>query len=262
MADTTARYGFPFQEATDPPDGAGLGQDLAESVEAALSDLEDRGYLFLQQVRFTASGAFIKASYPDARLARIRVQGGGGGGGGAQANAAGNNAAAGGGQGGGYAESLVAVSGMVASVTVTVGAGGTAGGTTGSGSAGTGGTSSFGSTVVAGGGAGGTNGGTSTTWFFIVGGSSVQTLTGDITAGGQDGGPGIRNGTAYVSGQQCGGTGGSSQMGGGGRGSANAQGVAGRNYGGGGGGSSTAASAAAIAGTAGAPGIVIVDLYA
>jgi hypothetical protein len=41
MADTTTRYGFPFQEATDPPDGAGLGQDLAEAVEASLGDVED-----------------------------------------------------------------------------------------------------------------------------------------------------------------------------------------------------------------------------
>lgn len=262
MADTTARYGFPFQEATDPPDGASLGQDLAEAVETTIADLEDRGYLFLQQVRFTASGNFIKGNYPGARLARIRVQGGGGGSGGAQANAAGNNAAGGGGQGGGYAESLVTVASMASSVTVTVGAGGTAGGTAGSGSAGTGGTSSFGATVVAGGGAGGTNGGTSTTWFFIMGGTSTQTLTGDITIGGQDGGPGIRNGSQFVSGQQCGGMGGNSYMGSGGRGSANAQGVAGRGYGGGSGGSSTAASAAAIAGVAGPPGVVIIDLYA
>lgn len=41
MADTTTRYGFPFQEAGDPPDGAGLGQDLAEAVEASLGDVED-----------------------------------------------------------------------------------------------------------------------------------------------------------------------------------------------------------------------------
>jgi hypothetical protein len=41
MADTTTRYGFPFQEAADPPDGAGVGQDLAEAVEASLGDVED-----------------------------------------------------------------------------------------------------------------------------------------------------------------------------------------------------------------------------
>lgn len=41
MADTTTRYGFPFQEAGDPPDGAGLGQDLAEAIEDSLGDVED-----------------------------------------------------------------------------------------------------------------------------------------------------------------------------------------------------------------------------
>jgi hypothetical protein len=41
MADTTTRYGFPFQEATDPPDGAAVGQDLAEAVEASLGTVED-----------------------------------------------------------------------------------------------------------------------------------------------------------------------------------------------------------------------------
>jgi hypothetical protein len=41
MADTTTRYGFPYQEAGDPPDGASLGQDLAEAVENSLGTLED-----------------------------------------------------------------------------------------------------------------------------------------------------------------------------------------------------------------------------
>lgn len=41
MADVTTRYSFPYQEAADPPDGAGLGQDLAEAVETALGDVED-----------------------------------------------------------------------------------------------------------------------------------------------------------------------------------------------------------------------------
>lgn len=41
MADTTARYGFPYQEGTDPPDGPDLGQDLAEAVETSLGTVED-----------------------------------------------------------------------------------------------------------------------------------------------------------------------------------------------------------------------------
>jgi hypothetical protein len=41
MADTTTRYGWPYQEASDPPDGAGLGQELAEDIEATVGGIED-----------------------------------------------------------------------------------------------------------------------------------------------------------------------------------------------------------------------------
>jgi hypothetical protein len=41
MADTTTRYTLPYQETTDPPDGASLGQDLAEAVDGALGTVED-----------------------------------------------------------------------------------------------------------------------------------------------------------------------------------------------------------------------------
>ncbi|MEV0902885.1 hypothetical protein [Actinoplanes sp. NPDC049802] len=41
MAATTARYAFPYQEATDPPNGATLGQNLATAVEASLGTVED-----------------------------------------------------------------------------------------------------------------------------------------------------------------------------------------------------------------------------
>lgn len=41
MADVTTRYGFPYQEAADPPDGASLGQDLAEAIDTALGTVED-----------------------------------------------------------------------------------------------------------------------------------------------------------------------------------------------------------------------------
>jgi len=36
MADTTPVYGFPYQELADAPNGALLGQDLAEAVETEL----------------------------------------------------------------------------------------------------------------------------------------------------------------------------------------------------------------------------------
>src|SRR5690242_12273763 len=42
MADTTARYAWPFQEADDPPDGADLGQALAEAVETTVGGIDDR----------------------------------------------------------------------------------------------------------------------------------------------------------------------------------------------------------------------------
>jgi hypothetical protein len=215
---------------------------------------------FIQQVRFTSSGTFTKASYPGATRARVRVVGGGGGGGGSQTNAAGNNSAGGGGQGGAYAESWLDISALASSVTVTVGAAGTAGGTGGSGSAGNGGTSSFGTSVSAAGGTGGLNGGTSTTWFFVVGGSGAQAMTGDIQVGGQDGFPGVRNGTSYVAGQQCGGAGGGSALGSGGLGSTTSGGD-GKGYGGGGGASASAQSVAGRTGGAGTKGIVIVDLF-
>jgi len=42
MADTTAIYGWPYQEPTDPPDGADLGKDLAEAIEATVDSIDDR----------------------------------------------------------------------------------------------------------------------------------------------------------------------------------------------------------------------------
>lgn len=42
MADTTAIYGWPFQEVDDPPNGATLGQELAEAIEATVDSIDDR----------------------------------------------------------------------------------------------------------------------------------------------------------------------------------------------------------------------------
>lgn len=55
MADTTTRYGFPFQEAGDPPDGADLGQDLAEAVDTALGTVEDAADTRLDQLEVRAT---------------------------------------------------------------------------------------------------------------------------------------------------------------------------------------------------------------
>jgi hypothetical protein len=53
MAASTTRYGFPYQQGTDAPDGPDLGKDLAEAVETVVGALEDVGHQFIQQVRFT-----------------------------------------------------------------------------------------------------------------------------------------------------------------------------------------------------------------
>lgn len=42
MADTTTRYSLPYQESTDAPNGPALGKELAEAVEAAVGDVDDR----------------------------------------------------------------------------------------------------------------------------------------------------------------------------------------------------------------------------
>lgn len=42
MADSTTRYSFPYQEASDAPNGPALGQDLAEAVEVSLGTVDDR----------------------------------------------------------------------------------------------------------------------------------------------------------------------------------------------------------------------------
>ncbi|WP_433793932.1 hypothetical protein [Actinoplanes sp. CA-252034] len=66
MADTTTRYGFPFQEATDPPNGADLGQALAEAIEARVATIDDR---------VTAINARISALETEVGRRGLRVYG-------------------------------------------------------------------------------------------------------------------------------------------------------------------------------------------
>lgn len=40
MAGTTTNYGWPYQQAADPPDGASLGEDLAVAADADLAALD------------------------------------------------------------------------------------------------------------------------------------------------------------------------------------------------------------------------------
>lgn len=213
------------------------------------------GYKLQQTVRFTSSGSFTKASYPNLKAIRIRVVGGGGGGGNCGLATTGNHSAGGGGGGGGYAESLVLAADLATSETVTVGAGG--------GGSGSGGVSSFGSKASATGGIRGGFFNDSPLMIGAVGGLGGVGTIGDFKSSGAPGGTGSGYGTLGH-----GGIGGSSVLGGGAAGTyssggadANA-GTAGRVYGGGG--SGAACNAAAIGGASGgsgAAGIVIVEVY-
>lgn len=196
-----------------------------------------------------------------ARTIRVQVQAGGGAGGGVVASpGAGNVCAGGGGAGGGYGESILLANSVATSVTVTVGSGGTGG--TGTGGNGT--SSSFGTDVSATGGPGGGTTGAGTTNAGISGATAAsETIVADIQVNGQGGGAGMR----VPTGVSMGGMGGSSYLGGGGRGVAAAgaavAGTVGMGYGSGGGAavSGTTGTNAAQNGGDGASGIVIVTTY-
>lgn len=42
MASTTANYGWPYQDPTDPPDGASLGEDLAVAIDTDVAAIDAR----------------------------------------------------------------------------------------------------------------------------------------------------------------------------------------------------------------------------
>ena len=225
-------------------------------------------YNFVSTLYLTSTTTFTKATYPWLRAIRVKCQGGGGGGGGVANPSAGNVAIANGGGGGAYAESFITnISGLAASVTVTVGAGGTAG-AAGANNGGAGGTSSFGTAVSANGGALGTTqaaavppGNVTFTGLAL----GATTATGDITIVGEDSQFGHAPDTANLVTS----VGGNSVLGRSRRGQSNrtgggfsSAGFAGQGYGAGGNGAASGQNAGAVAGGAGAPGIVIIELYA
>jgi hypothetical protein len=209
-------------------------------------------YRFVSTVYFTSSGSFVKADYPWLKAVRVLVQGAGGGGRGTAATA---NEGQAGGAGGGYAEKFITdIAALDSSVTVTVGAGGT---TAANADGNNGGNSSaFGLTGDGGGGAGAFRSG--------VGGSSSG---GDLNIDGSDGGN-AATGSGFA--EQDPGDGGASVFAGLSNLVINNLGVNqslagknGKNYGGGGSGAACrGTSGTARAGGVGAPGIVIVELYA
>lgn len=174
----------------------------------------------------------------------VEVQAGGGGGGASDST---NSRAGAGGGGGGFSKKTIAVASLGATETVTTGAGG-AGGVTVAGTGTTGSSSSFGTHATATGGGGGTAGGTG------VGGVGGVGSSGDINT---TGGAGVMGNNATDSS----GAGGSSMLGGGGKGvSGTTAGNTGGVYGGGGSGGSRS-SGSNSAGGDGAAGIVIVTEY-
>jgi hypothetical protein len=217
------------------------------------------GYTLSQTVYFTASGTFTKATYPWLRALKVRVQGGGGGAGGTASTNSIERAFSGHGGGGGYAEKfIIDIAGLSASETITVGAGGAAG-SAGANAGGTGGTSTaFG--VSATGGTGGAGAAAvSGSAVFRTGGAGGTGSGGDIAITGGDADH-RRADTAPVSGHLSG----SAVLGSAAAASSAFENVspAAHLYGGGAPGINSLTSQAAKAGTAGAAGIVIVELYA
>lgn len=206
--------------------------------------LADKGYQLKSIQIFTSSATWTKPAGINAVL--VKLVGAGGGGAGSPTNYTG-----GGGGAGGYAESFI-TSGLAATVTVTIGIGGTGGSGSGLNSGTNGGTTSFGTHLSALGGIGGSAGG------GYGGSGNVGTVSSGIgwTAAGQAG-SGVGN---FGSGNgDSGPPGGSSMLGGGGRGGMNfGSGTAGSNGGGGGG---TFAAGGSASGGNGGNGLVIVYEY-
>ena len=220
--------------------------------------LVNRGYQFRETLVFETSGTFDVSDFPWLDAVRFRAVGGGGGG---QARNTTGLGYAGGG-GGGYAEAFVTdVTQFTAPLDVVVGGGGLRSTGTGD-NAQDGGTSSvsFDSVLIVeatGGGAGGK--GQGGTGVGASGGDPGEGTVGDILIDGQPG----QNGFRYVEGPA--GNGGDSLLGSGGAGGANFAsgqgGFDGSLYGGGGGGTFHRGTDRINAGS-GAPGVVLIDLYA
>jgi hypothetical protein len=245
---TTPTYGLRYEDLGDPPDGAALGQHLAEDVEAQLTRMDTVSSM---QV-FTANGTYTKP--PNLKAVRVRLVGGGGGGGVAFAAPAGQASCGGGGAGGGYSERIIPASLLAATTAITIGAGGlganppTAGGTT-----------SFGSFCSGSGGTAGvsmTPAGNS----VIDGGTGGSGTGGDLNIDGSDG----SRGRVEAGGPVHPARGGNSQLGAGGREGSNvntAIGAQGRPYGGGGAGGACRSTFGPALGGPGNSGVVIVENF-
>lgn len=213
---------------------------------------------------FSTPGTATYTPTAGTRWIEVEVQAPGGGSGGAVATTAGQFAAGLPGGGGGYGRKKI-TSGF-AGTTVTIGAAGTAG-AAGSNAGGNGGTTSFGAFLSCTGGAGGIGGGLNTSLPSIQ--ANVSNAAGGTATGADFSRPGSTPNMPFTLNTTQGirPPGGDAYLGAGGGGSAivsnNAAAAAGTGYGGGASGPfNVNGSFAAIAGAAGAPGIVIVHEYA
>jgi hypothetical protein len=243
-----------------PADGA--DPRTFPSIFNSAADFIEDGFRFKETVYFTSNGTFTKATYPWLRAIRVKCQAGGGGGGGCPLTGASETSAGGGGSGGSYSESFITdISGLSSSESITVGAGGT-GGVAGNNAGVSGGNTSFGALVLANGGVAGASGVASSNAGRSGGLSATGVSAGDLVIIGNDGQSVILTdvrpigfpigGSSFLSGQR---SPTASVVG--------AAGSGGRNFGGGGTGTyNYPNNAAGRTGGNGAPGIVIVELYA
>jgi hypothetical protein len=213
-----------------------------------------------QQINFTSSGSFSKASYSWAKSYKVTCIGGGGAGGGAPETGAGEAAMGGGGGAGGVAYDHGLVSAFGSSETVTIGAAGASTNTT---NGGAGGTTSFGSKAVSGGGTGGLARAASATPHAAQPGVGGSGTAGDLQLSGGSGNVG------FITDNELGfsGKGGDGPFGAGGRsrvttGAQELSGYAATGYGAGGSGNiRNASKTGTLSSGAGSPGLVIVELY-
>ena len=235
-----------------------IEQSQVTGLSSSLASKADKsaGYQYHSTLYYTSNGTFTKASYPWLRAIRVKVQGGGGGGGSAGASTSLGVNYGGGGGGGGYGERFITdINAISSSETITVGSGGAGGAASNtSKNPGSYGGNSVAFGITAAGGEGGTTsltlsayqgGGVSGTTDFAVPGS---------TAAGR-GNTGSHSDSAGYSGSSFLGT--SSSPAGN-----NGGGYPGRGYGSGGSGAYLSNSGTGAAGGNGAPGIVILELYA
>jgi hypothetical protein len=259
-ADRTAAIPSPTEGIVSYLNDVDLLQTNNGSAWVTTGNAGINAYNYVQTLYYTSSGTFTKADYPWLRAIKVKVQGAGGGSGGAALTGAGQVAAGSGGAGGNYAESFITnISGLAASVTVTVGAGGAAG--THAANGGYGGNSSFGSIVIGSGGGGG-DFMAATSGSATVGAAPLVSATGDlIIRGSSPMRARVRSGEILTLGQGAGSFyGGATNDG---NTNVGIAGSGGRVYGGGASGGFNYPSAATNKnGAEGAPGIVIVELYA